>query len=376
MATTSVSLCPICRTPMLAATNASCSMHASLLHPSTELTQYICTACGHGHLTHAIPADVLYNSNVAIPTDHSAGDVRFAFIQSASDLTQVNGTIVEFGGGPGELAEQARQALKRPRATVMDFVDRVAYPALDFVKMDLNIDADKIPVLLEQQLHDRNLFLLSHVVEHLSDPYALLKELHRFSDSLVYIEVPDFGTAHPATTLKFSLNCLEHYHYFTDRSLLAMVQNAGFRVISFETQVAPRMPAIRVLCTPRPQPGNAVSDYNSHFDIISDRLLQKILSAPQDQEIWCWGLSAFMAEALNKLGAQRHRVKGIFDTRYPGTDYLGIPVHREAGVQPGTALQQSTLLVCGSTYSAVQAIIQLKARHTFPHAEFFTVPLD
>ena len=376
MQTTSGPACPIGRTPMLAVKNTSCSMHASLLHPSTELAQYICHACGHGHLTHTIPAGLLYNSNVAIPTDHSAGDIRFAFIQNATDLTQVNGTIVEFGGGPGELAEQARQVLNRPRALVMDFVDRVAYPALDFVKMDLNIDAGKIPSLLEEQLHDRNLFLLSHVVEHLSDPYALLQELHRFSLSLVYIEVPDFGTAHPASTLRFSLNCLEHYHYFTDRSLLSMVHTAGFRVISFETQDAPRMPAIRVLCTPRAQLSNAVLNYNSHFDVISDRLMQKILSTPQDQEIWCWGLSAFMAEALDKLGAERHRVKGIFDTRYPGTDYLGIPVQREADVPSEAAHQKNTLLVCGSTYSAVQALIQAKARRSFPNAEFFTVSID
>lgn len=361
---------------MQAVTNASCAMHASLLHPATELAQYLCQDCGHGRLTHSIPAEVLYNSNVAIPTDHSAGDVRFAFIQNATDLTQVNGTIVEFGGGPGELAEQARQALDRPRATVMDFVDRVAFPSLDFVKMDLNVDGARIAQRLEEQLHDKNLFLLSHVVEHLNDPSALLQELHRFSNSLVYIEVPDFGTAHPASTLKFSLNCLEHYHYFTDRSLLDMVHKAGFRVIAFETQGAPRMPAIRVLCTPRPQLSNAVLNYNDHFDVIAERLRQKILSAPKDQEIWCWGLSAFMAEALDKLGAERHRVKGILDTRYPGKDFLGIPVQREAAARADAAPPQSILLVCGSTYSAVQAIIQAKASASYPEAEFFTVSID
>jgi hypothetical protein len=351
-------------------------MHASLLYPHTELAQYLCHACGHAQLTHSIPADVLYNSNVAIPTDHSAGDVRFAFIHNAADLTQVNGTIVEFGGGPGELAEQARQALQHPRATIMDFVNRVAFPALDFIKMDLNIDAGKIPQLLEAQLHDKNLFLLSHVVEHLNDPYTLLQELHRFSDSLVYIEVPDFGTAHPASALRFSLNCLEHYHYFTDRSLLTMVHKAGFRVLAFETQNAPRMPAIRVLCTPRAQLENAVLNYNGHFDVIAERLRQKILSAPNEQEIWCWGLSAFMAEALDKLGAERQRVKGILDTRYPGTDFLGIPVQREPTAQADGALQQNILLICGSTYSAVQALIQAKARASYPEAEFFTVSID
>lgn len=376
MATIDNQPCPICTETMQEISNQFCEMHASLLYPSQTPHQYLCPSCGHGQLQHAIPPEILYNSSVAIPTDHSAGDIRFAFIQGATDVAQIDGAIVEFGGGPGELAEQARLAIGHPRATVMDFVDRLGFDTLDFVQMDLNADSVRIPLLLQQNKQDKNLFLLSHVVEHLSDPYQLLEQLHGFENSLVYIEVPDFGSRHAASTLKFSLNCLEHYHYFTDRSLLAMVQNAGFQVLAFDTQRAPRMPAIRVLCTPRSTQANAVQDYEAHFDLIAGRLQQKILGASARQDIWIWGLSAFMAKALQNLGTQRSRIRGIFDTRYPQASYLGIEVEREPRSLSDGQTSENMLLICGSTYSAVQNVIRAKASKTFPHAEFFTVSTD
>jgi len=207
------------------------------------------------------------------------------------------------------------------------------------------------------------------VVEHLADPFRLLGDLRGFENSLVYVEVPDFGARHGPASLKFSLNNLDHTHYFTDRSLLQLLQKAGFRVLAFETQTPPHMPAIRVLCTPR-RGGNALCDYHTHFATVAGRLADSIRNVDADREIWVWGLSAYMAQALADLGPARSRVRKILDTRYGRPEYLGIAVMAEPDAPP-PAGGAHLLIVCGSTYSTVQGVIRGKAQALAPEAEFF-----
>lgn len=369
MSLTTVS-CNICGSSTKRIANPFCEMQARLLYPSAKVDQFLCVHCGHGWLHHDVPLDLLYNSNVALPTEYVGGDIRFRFVESNVDLKSITGAVVEFGGGPGELAEQARQAVGKERATVVDFVNRVATDTLDFIQLDFNSDAAKIPLLLDQTKEQRNLFLLSHVVEHLYDPLILLQELSKFSNSLLYIEVPDFGSFHDVSMLKFSLNSLEHLHYFTASSLTKLLEKAGFEVLAFETQSAPRMPALRALCTPV---SNALLAYQAYFSEIADRLAKKIVDAAPDTKIWVWGLSAFMAQALNNLGKERERIAGIFDTRFPREEFLGIRVQKEPDFKENREGGKHTLIVCGSTYSAVQNAIGAKAAQALPHAEFFAV---
>ncbi len=346
-------------------------MHASLIYPGASLREQICDDCGHGMLTHDISPELLYSSTVALPTDHSDGDLRFDFIRRAASLEKVDGAIVDIGGGPGELADQARQAMGRATAYVYDFVDRVTFDRVKFVPIDLNNETHRLSDLLAGKREATNLFMLSHVVEHLADPFRLLGGLHGFRNSYVYVEVPDFGSRHGAESLKFSLNNLDHTHYFTDRSLLMLVQTAGFRVLAFETQTPPRMPAIRLLCTPR-QDLNALGDYDGHFRTVAGRLADRIRGAGTGQEIWVWGLSAYMAQALSDLGPDRSRVSRILDTRYGRPDHLGLPVTAEPDAAPPDN-GASLLIVCGSTYSTVQGVIRRKALALAPEAEFFSI---
>jgi hypothetical protein len=117
---------------------------------------------------------------------------------------------------------------------------------------------------------------------------------------------------------------------------------------------------------------NAVLDYQGHFSEVVSRLKDKIAQAGPGTRVWVWGLSAFMAQALDELGDERQRVAGIFDTRYPHPEFLGIPVAREPGAA-AHANGAAPLVVCGSTYSAVQKVIGAKARAAFPGAEFFAI---
>jgi hypothetical protein len=363
--------CPICEGRATEVANPFCAMHAKLIYPAATLREQICDDCGHGMLTHDISPELLYSATVALPTDHSEGDLRFDFIRRAASLEKVDGAIVDIGGGPGELADQARRSLGKPIAYVLDFVDRVKADHLEFVPIDLNNETHRLPQLFADQRAATNLFMLSHVVEHLVDPSRLLRDLRAFTNSFVYIEAPDFGSRHGAESLKFSLNNLDHIHYFTDRSLLALAQGAGFRILAFETQTPPRMPAIRLLCAPR-LGLNALGDYPGHFRTVAEQLANRIRDADAGQEIWVWGLSAYMAQALVDLGPERRRVSRILDTRHGRPGYLGLPVAAEPeSAPPGGGA--SLLIVCGSTYSTVQEVIRGKAGALAPEAEFFAL---
>lgn len=365
--------CPICGRAAHAMRNLFCETHAELIRPGTELQEFVCTACGHGFLIHDIPPALLYGADVALPTDHRGEDRRLGFICRHLDLGRIDGVIADIGGGPGELAEQARRAAGHQRAYVFDFVDRVSFDAVDFVQLDFNLEADRLTAILSDRAHAANLFMLSHVVEHLADPAGLLARLQAFENSVCYIEVPDFGAHHGPELLRFSLNNLDHLHYFTDRSLLTLVQNAGFKVLAFETQQAPLMPALRVLCAPREGATNALGLYNDYFARVADRLRRAILQASPTRPVWVWGLSAFMAKALDDLGVERARVRGVFDTRFPQPAYLGISVAREPVAGQLASSGEAPLIVCGSTYSAVQEVIRAKAERLCPGAEFFAV---
>lgn len=368
-----VTSCSICHCDMEEFSNPFFDMQASLIYLDGKVRQYVCTGCGHGLITHDIPLELLYNTSVALPVEYVDGDIRFRFIESNLDLDSVNGTIVEFGGGPGELAEQARKVFGRPRATVVDFVNRLASDTLDFVQLDFDSQAERIPALFADFKADRNLFLLSHVIEHLHDPLKLLQALKGFSDSVLFIEVPDFGGHHDISAVKFSLNHLEHIHYFTSRSLLKLLDNAGYTVLAMEMQALPRMPSLRVLCAPARVGHNALLDYRDHFSAIAGRFTAAIAAAGPDDEVWIWGLSPFLAQALTELGANRGKIVRIFDTRLQRDDFFGIPVQREPRPDTAPAPGKRHVIICGSIYPAVQKVIKAKAGKAFPAAKFVTI---
>lgn len=364
--------CTICGGALESVPNPFCEMQAQLLSPGAKVEQSVCTVCEHGLLHHDVPLELLYNASVALPTEYVNSDIRFAFVASHLDLRSITGTVVEFGGGPGELAEQAMQAIGKQRATVVDFVNRVSSDSLDFIALDFNSEIARIESIFAETASEKNLFLLSHVIEHLYDPSLLLRQLAKFSNSVTYVEVPDFSAVHHKSTLQFALNCLDHLHYFTGQSFLNLLQQAGFDILAFEKQSAPRMPALRALCAPARR-HNAVRDHQAHYADIAEQFRQKIANAAPGVQVWIWGLSAFMAQALNDLGKDRERVAGIFDTRYPHGEFLGIPVQKEPGLDAASSEGKRNLIVCGSTYSAVQKVIGTKAKSAFAGAEFFAI---
>jgi hypothetical protein len=236
--------------------------------------------------------------------------------------------------------------------------------------MDLNTDAGRLVDVFD--VGATNLFLMSHLLEHLRDPRALMRELQNFQNSYVFIEVPDFGSRHTPATLHWQMNGLEHEQYFNDASLIQMLHGSGFRVLAFETQTAPDMTVIRAICSPRRAGAAGIAQHNRLLDLIAERLRDQILSQPADRGVWVWGLSPYMAKALTESEDARSRVRSIVDNRYPDTRFAGLEVLKEPGPPP----EGRPLILCGSTYSVVQTALRDKARKLWPEAEFVTPPLN
>lgn len=74
------------------------------------------------------------------------------------------------------------------------------------------------------------LVLLRHVLEHIGDPIAFLKDIRNtFPDTTLFVEVPDFDWI-LANRAFWDLS-YEHCNYFTSRTLRFALETAGFEVI-------------------------------------------------------------------------------------------------------------------------------------------------
>ena len=77
--------------------------------------------------------------------------------------------------------------------------------------------------------------LLSHVIEHLPDPLASLRELHRIvrPGGVVILETPRFDTLafRVLGRRERSIACEGHLYFFTLETLAALARRAGFEVV-------------------------------------------------------------------------------------------------------------------------------------------------
>jgi SAM-dependent methyltransferase len=85
---------------------------------------------------------------------------------------------------------------------------------------------DAIP---EQEVFD--LAILNHVLEHLLDPLAILREIAAsvLPGGQVYVSVPDFGTVHKHKRLAYVANDL-HINSFSFSGLQSLLALAGFEI--------------------------------------------------------------------------------------------------------------------------------------------------
>ena len=173
---------------------------------------------------------------------------------------------------------------------------------------------------------DAKLVVLRHVLEHLDEPVAFLKQLRdAMPDAPLYVEVPDLGWI--LREGAFWDFCYEHCNYFTPHSLAATMAEAGFTVkaqsLSFRDQYQ------WVLCEPRGgEPGRlrtggpssaaaqAVASVEAYARLEADRIGHAEALARARNGILLWGmatkgvlLSNILPDGLVHGGIDMNRAK-------------------------------------------------------------------
>jgi SAM-dependent methyltransferase len=157
------------------------------------------------------------------------GAFIYGWLEAVIDFASVK-TVLDIGCGAGGVLEEFRR--RGHQVSGCDFVESYINDAR------LRMPDAKLHVGGLEQLEGGtfDLVLLSDVVEHLSDPLALFRELHPFlhDRSLVYINVPGvFGISSTRFSGSFrAFTKIEHTWCHTLQSLDALMSAAGFERVA------------------------------------------------------------------------------------------------------------------------------------------------
>ena len=138
-------------------------------------------------------------------------------------------SVLEVGCGTGAvLAAVARQGIGSVHCGA-DMADPESHRDAEASALDLAVyDGVTLPFA------DRHFDLVfaSHVVEHVPDPRALVREMSRVAKNCIYLEVP--CELHVRTTRHALQRTLDigHINAYTPDSFLLLVRTAGLRVIA------------------------------------------------------------------------------------------------------------------------------------------------
>ena len=141
-----------------------------------------------------------------------------------------SGRVLDFGCGNGHFLGHLSRRF---------FVDGIGVG--DSLQAESATKTYGLKVLTEQykggeiQAGNYDLIFLNHVLEHIDDPLALLKELslaNLASEGMVVIEVPNFNSWQRKIFRSqwMHLDTPYHLHHFTQNSLTAMCELAGLKV--------------------------------------------------------------------------------------------------------------------------------------------------
>jgi SAM-dependent methyltransferase len=269
----SVDACTVCgcraTTPIITVENmpalcnafaASASEARSMPRAAIELT--ICTGCGMVRNAAFDPSLAPYDCDYENSLHHSPKFQAFA-----ADLADrlvarqgaAGGTVVEIGSGGGDFLTML---VARGYGRGYGFDPSLPGPRTQSVG---GATVEIVPGTIEAAPADltADLVVSRHVLEHLPDPVAVLREArHRIAraGTRLYVEVPDAG--HMLRTPAVWDLIYEHVNYFTEDALAAAVHAAGWAdvetgtafggqyawaeaVASDDDEAAPRRPGAR-----------------------------------------------------------------------------------------------------------------------------------
>jgi SAM-dependent methyltransferase len=227
------------------------SAAAAAAAPRGRFVLATCRGCGFSYNGAFDPARIVYDENY---DNHVASD---AFRDYYRDLAAMligrfgieDGFVYDVGCGKGEFLEILHGLAPATRAVGID-------PSCT-PREEGNFRLIQSRFSAALFAGDARLVLLRHVLEHLDQPVAFLKELNAaMPDAPLFIEVPDLDWI--LDNQAFWDFCYEHCNYFTMDSLARACREAGFSVEEQQRSFGGQYQWI--LCRPRRDDAAAASD--------------------------------------------------------------------------------------------------------------------
>jgi SAM-dependent methyltransferase len=224
---------------------------AAAAAPTGRFVLATCRGCGFSYNGAFEPDRVVYDETY---DNHVASDAFRDYYRSlAAMLIErfgiTGGCVYDIGCGKGEFLEIFHGLAPQVRAIGID-------PSCT-PREDGNFRLIRAPFSAELLAGDAKLVLLRHVLEHLAEPVAFLKELRAaMPDVPLFIEVPDLDWILDEDA--FWDFCYEHCNYFTLPSLARACREAGFTVEAQSRSFGAQYQW--ALCHPAPAPHGATGD--------------------------------------------------------------------------------------------------------------------
>lgn len=188
------------------------------------------------------------------------------------------------------------------------------------IAVDCGAEADILPT-------QKNLDLIyfSHVLEHLRDPMPALLRAHAAlaDDGMVLLEVP---CAIAPQSLPPGWFTFEHLHYFSERTVLALLKHAGFRAleirIALKGEIYPVIAAIagksrrRAAISIDPLAASGTRQFLAEFTARDDTLWRGVTQRLSDLSggIFVWGAGVHTAQLLDRTPLRSQaEIVGIID---------------------------------------------------------------
>ena len=108
----------------------------------------------------------------------------------------------------------------------------------DLAKENYDVDMFNgmfLEFLEEKKKKKYDLVFLSHVLEHVVDPFKFISDCSKINNKFIFIEVPLFDLKF--INEPFGFFCEEHVNYFTYESLINLMSNVGYSLINSQIQI-------------------------------------------------------------------------------------------------------------------------------------------
>lgn len=143
----------------------------------------------------------------------------------------ISGRLLEFGAGTGEFLYTAAQA--GFYSVGLDIFSRLRkenyHPMLSIITADVRYFRADVPFDVVAALH---------LLEHFSKPYEFLTSIRENlkKNGYLLVEVPNFASL-SRFVLKRHETCFVPYHYLylTPKSLVTLLENAGFKILELQS---------------------------------------------------------------------------------------------------------------------------------------------